>query len=85
MLNFANYQKKANQNQNEIPSHTQSSLKYLQTINAEEGVEKREPFHIVDRNEIGMVNTNNSMAVPHKTENKATICCFRKKMNLKCI
>ena len=48
-------------------------------------MEKREPFHIVDRNEIGMVNTNNSMAVPQKTENRATICCCRKKMNLKCI
>ena len=44
MLNISNYQKNAKQNYNEVPPHRSEwpSSKGLQTINAGEGVEKRE-------------------------------------------
>ena len=42
MLNITHYQRNANKNHNEVPSHWLPS-KSLQTINAGEGVEKREP------------------------------------------
>ena len=53
MLNIANYQRNANQNYNEVPPHIGQkwpSLKTLQTINAGEGVEKREPSYTVGGN-----------------------------------
>ena len=44
MLNIANYWRNTNQNCNEISPHTvrMAIIKGLQTINAGEGVEKRE-------------------------------------------
>ena len=53
MLNITNYQRNANQNYNEVSSHTGENghhQKNLQTINAGEGVEKREPSCTVGRN-----------------------------------
>ena len=44
MLNIAHYQRNSNKNHNELLS------KYLQTINAGEGVEKREPSYTVGGN-----------------------------------
>ena len=44
MLNITHYQRNANQNHNEVPSHAVRWLlsKSLQTISGGEGVEKRE-------------------------------------------
>ena len=53
MLNITNYQRNANQNHNEVSPHTGQNghnQKALQTINAGEGVEKREPSYTVGRN-----------------------------------
>ena len=44
MLNITHYQRNANQNHSEVPSHAD------QTINAGEGVEKRELSYTVDGN-----------------------------------
>ena len=47
ILNIINYQKNANQSYNEVSSHINQNgylEKDLQTINAGEGMEKREPF-----------------------------------------
>ena len=54
MLNITHYQRNANQNHNEVSSHTGQNgyhQKILQTINAGEGVEKREPSYTVGGNE----------------------------------
>ena len=52
MLNITHYQRNANQNHNEVPSHTGQNGCYqsLQTINAGEDVEKREPSYTVGGN-----------------------------------
>ena len=52
VLNITHYQRNANQNHNEVPSHAGQWLlsKSLQTINAGEGVEKREPSYTVGGN-----------------------------------
>ena len=53
MLNIAHYQKNANQKHNEMSPHTDQNghhKKSLQTINAGEGVEKREHSCIVGGN-----------------------------------
>ena len=53
MLYITHYQRNANQNHTEVPSHTgQNSChqKVLQAINAGEGVEKREPSYTVGEN-----------------------------------
>ena len=52
MLNVANYQRNANQNYSEVPPHQSEwpSSKNLQTINAGEGVEKRETSYTVGGN-----------------------------------
>ena len=49
MLNITHYQRNANQNHNEESSHAGQNgcHQSLQTINAGEGVEKREPSYIV--------------------------------------
>ena len=50
MLNIANYQRNANQNHNEVSprtSHNGCHQKNPQTINAEEGVERREASYTV--------------------------------------
>ena len=53
MLNITNYYINANQNYNEVSSHTSQNdhhQKNLQTINAGEGVEKREHSYVVGGN-----------------------------------
>ena len=54
MLNITHYQRNANQNDYEVPSGTSWSewllTKSLQTINAGEGAEKREPSYTVGGN-----------------------------------
>ena len=52
MLNFANYQRNANQNYNEVSPHTGQNGHHqsLQIINAGEDVEKREPSYTVGGN-----------------------------------
>ena len=53
MLNITNYQRNTNQNYNEVLPHTGQNghhQKNLQTINAGEGVEKREPSCTVGGN-----------------------------------
>ena len=52
MLNIAHYERNANQNNNEVPSQSvrMAAIKKLQTINAEEGVEKKEPSYTVGGN-----------------------------------
>ena len=44
MLNITHYQGHANQNHNEVPSHSvrMAAIKNLQTINSGEGAEKKE-------------------------------------------
>ena len=53
MLNITNYERNANQNYNEVSPHTGQKghhQKNLQTINAGEGVKKREPSFTVGGN-----------------------------------
>ena len=53
MLNITHYQRKANQNHNEVPLHASQDDCYpkcLQAINAGEGMEKREPSYTVGGN-----------------------------------
>ena len=53
MLNITHYQRNANQNHNEVPSPAGQNGCYpksLQTRNAGEGVEKREPSYTVGGN-----------------------------------
>ena len=52
MLNINYYQRNANQNHNEVPSHAGSEWllsKSLQTINAGDGVEIKKPSYTVGR------------------------------------
>ena len=53
MLNIIHYYKNASQNYNEVSPHTDQNghhLKNLQTINAREDVEKREPSCTISGN-----------------------------------
>ena len=52
MLNITNYRRNANQNYNEVSPHTGQNGHHqsLQTINAGEGVETREPSYTVGGN-----------------------------------
>ena len=52
MLNITHYQRNVNQNHSEVPSHTSQNGCYpsLQTINAGEGADKREPSYTVGGN-----------------------------------
>ena len=52
MLKIAHYQRNANQNHYEVPSHQSEWLrsKSLQAINAGEGVEEREPSYTLGGN-----------------------------------
>ena len=69
MLNIALYERNANQDYNEISPHYPSewpSLKSLQTINAGEGVEKREPstFPLLMGMQTGTATMENSVEIP---------------------
>ena len=51
MLNVTHYERNANQNHNEVPSHAGQNGCYQKvTINAGEGVEKREPSYTAGGN-----------------------------------
>ena len=52
MLNITHYQRNANQNHNEVPSHGSQNGCYqkVQTINVREGAEKRKPSYTVGGN-----------------------------------
>ena len=52
MLNIAHFERNANQNYNEISPHTSQNGPHqsLQTINAEEGAEKKVPSYTVGGN-----------------------------------
>ena len=53
MLNITNYQRNADQNYNEVSPHTGQNghhQKNLQTVNAGEGVEKRESSYTIGWN-----------------------------------
>ena len=75
MFNITN-QKNANQNYNEVPSHTGQTgwlaLTSLHITNAEEGVVKRESSYTVGGNNSATA-MGNSMEVPQKTKNRITI------------
>ena len=76
MLIITNYQRNTNQNHNEVPPSHQSerpSSKSLQTINAGEGVEKREHSCTLGGNVNGTVTMENSMEAPLKVKNRAMI------------
>ena len=52
VLNIIHYQRNSNQNCNEVSPHTKQNghnKKNLQTINAQEGLEKKEPSYTIDR------------------------------------
>ena len=53
MFNITKYQRNINQSYNEVSPHTSQNghhEKYLQKLNAGEGVEKGKPFCIIGRN-----------------------------------
>ena len=68
MLNIAHYQRNANQNHNEISPHTGQNgqdQKSLQTINAREGVEKRDtPLPLLVGMKIDIATMEDSMEIP---------------------
>ena len=68
MLNITNYQKNANQNYNG-GGHLRMAIIDLQTTNAGEGVEKREPSYTVGRNVNWYNHYGEQYEVPQKTEN----------------
>ena len=59
MLNSANYQRNANENYNEVSSQTN----HLQTINAGDSEEEREPSYTFGTNLIGGATIENSTEV----------------------
>ena len=65
MFNITIYQRNANQNYNKISSHTIHTIikKNLQTINAGEGVEKRNPPTLLVGMQIGTTTMENNMEV----------------------
>ena len=75
MLNITHYQRNANQNYNEVPFHAREWLwsKSLQAINAEEGVEKREPSYTVGEMQTSTATMDSSVEIPWKTGNRTAI------------
>ena len=77
MLNAANYWRNANHKYNEFSPHTGQKDQHqnitLQTINAGEGVEKRNPSTQLMGMQIGTATVENSMEISHKTKNRTTI------------
>ena len=61
MLNSANYQRNANENYNEVSSQTNQDS--LQTINAGDSEEEREPSYTFGTNVIGGATIENSTEV----------------------
>ena len=66
MLNITHYQRNADQNHNEVPSHASQNGCYpknLQAINAGEGMEKREPSYTTGGNANGTATVENSVEI----------------------
>ena len=68
MLNITHYQRNANQNHNEVPSPTGQNgcHQKVQTINAEEGVEKRESSYTVVGMQTSTATVGNSVEILFK-------------------
>ena len=67
MLNITYYQRNANQNHNEVPSLAGQNGCYqtnLKTINAGEGVEKRNPLTLLVGMQTSMATMENSVEIP---------------------
>ena len=66
MLSITHYQRKSNQNHNEVPSHAGQNDCYqsLQTINAGEGVEKREPSYTLVGMQTSTATMENGVEIP---------------------
>ena len=68
MLNITYYQRNANQNHNEVPSHASPEWvlsKSLQTINAGECVEKKEPsYTVLGGMQTSTATMENSVEIP---------------------
>ena len=76
MLNITDYQRNANQNYNEVSHHTGQNghdQKNLQTINAGEGVEKREPSYTVGANVNWYSHYGEQYGGSLKNKNRTTI------------
>ena len=66
MFNITNYQRNANQNHNKVSFHSSQNghhLKNLQTINAKDGMQKRDPLSLLVGIYIGTATMQNSMEV----------------------
>ena len=65
MLNITHYQRNANQNHNEVSSQTGPNGCYqsLQTINAGEGMEKREPSYTLVGMQTSTATMENSVEI----------------------
>ena len=77
MLNITYYQRNANQNHNEVPSHASPEWvlsKSLQTINAGECVEKKEPsYTVLGGMQTSTATMENSVEFPQKAGNGTAI------------
>ena len=76
MLNITHYQRNANRNHNEVPSHTGQNgcHQSLQTIKAGEGAEKREPSYTAGGNaNTSTATMENSVEISLKTGTRTAI------------
>ena len=77
MLNITNYQRNVHQNYNEVPPHT-SQNGHHQKVYKEQMLEsvktKGNPPTLLMGIQAGAATMENSMEVPQKTKNRATIC-----------
>ena len=77
MLNIIHYQRNANQNHNEVPSHSRWSewlrSKSLQAINAGEGVEKGNPLILLVGMQTSTATMENSEKIPLKIANRTAL------------
>ena len=75
MLNITHYQRNANQNHNEVPSHTGQNGCYQKVykLNAGAGVEKRNPLTLLVGMQTSIATMENSVEIPFKTGNRTVI------------
>ena len=67
MPNITHYERNANQNHNEVPSHASQNgcyQKVYKTINGGEGVEKRELSYTVGGMQTSIATMENSVEIP---------------------
>ena len=66
MLSITHYQRNANQNHNEVPSHAGQNgcNQSLQTINSGEGAEKKEPYYTIGGLQTSTATMENSVEIP---------------------